>query len=127
MLLTLGYSYPLENEALEKSIRAFGLIYPLQFVRRKEETILISGYRRLYAWQKVNPHGEPPITFLEEKHDLKHLFLAGLSENATHRKFNVIEKAKAFDIARTILRFSDEEIFAGLCPLLGLQPSGKVI
>jgi len=111
--------YP-DLTSMIESIKRIGLVYPLVLAVREGKKIVVCGWKRLLACEKLS-FSEVPAVILNEEDDLK-VFDTAVFENASFRSFDSLEKAeilskwKGFNIA-------ENTIIKELMPLLDIPPT----
>jgi ParB family chromosome partitioning protein len=108
-------SYYFDLEVLIHSIRRIGLIHPPVVTHKNGEVLIVTGWKRVLACQRLSLLSIPCRVF-EGENDLK-AFTLGLEENRTFRSFTVLEKA---EIVKRLIRFgvSEKVVVRDYLPLL---------
>lgn len=102
------------------SIKKIGLVYPLVLTVREGKKIIVCGWKRLLACEKLS-FSEVPAVFLHEEDDLN-VFNTAVFENVSFRRFDLLEKAEILFKWR---RFKIKEltVIKECMPLLGIPPT----
>lgn len=115
-------------EELKRSIRAVGVIQPINVRHTPENTYqVVTGYKRVLAMQELNRQSLPAL--VHEPADLSptQAFLWNLHDNAATRELNLIEKANALAKLSQFYAVSEDELVKQFLPLLGEDPSYKTL
>ncbi len=102
------------------SIKKIGLVYPLVLAEREGKKIIVCGWKRLLACEKLS-FSEVPVVILNEENDLK-VFNTAVFENAAFRKFNSLEKAEILSKWRSF-NVKEITVIRELMPLLDIPPT----
>ena len=113
-----------DAENIRVAIEKTGLINPPYLVLSGSKYRIVSGFLRLRAvtdmgWKGVTANIIDPST------DEKEIFLFAFYDNLAHRFFNTVEKANI--VERLLNYFNSEEITEKYLPLMGLNPSRKIL
>jgi ParB/RepB/Spo0J family partition protein len=117
-----------ELDALKRSIRAVGLVQPINVRHTPENTYqIVTGYKRVLVLQELGRQSVPAL--VHEPADLSptQAFLWNLHDNAAVRQLNVIEKSNALHKLGLFYSVSEAELVRQFLPLLGEDPSYKVL
>ncbi|MFH0798744.1 MAG: ParB/RepB/Spo0J family partition protein [Pseudomonadota bacterium] len=115
-------------DALKRSIKAVGLIQPINVRHTPEGTYqIVTGYKRVLVLQELGRQSLPAI--VHEPNDLSttQAFLWNLHENALTRPLNVIEKSTALVKLSQFYSMSEEDLVKQFLPLLDEEPSYKIL
>ena len=111
-------------DCLTKSIKRLGLIHPPILIEKAVDFSIVSGFRRIKAcrnlgWSRIKgkilPENTPPTDCVR----------LAISENALHRKLNLVEQAGAFHMLHTVFR--DDHRIVQEASLLGLPDNPAYI
>ncbi|GAB6094143.1 hypothetical protein JCM14469_03950 [Desulfatiferula olefinivorans] len=116
-----------DDRHLERSIQSFGILTPPLLVRKEKGFRIVSGFRRIGAFQKMGGD-RIPVRVIREADDLTCVQLAIL-ENAGERQLGVSEQIRA---VRLLAPFfpepqKNEEFFKRACTVLMLPENRKYI
>jgi ParB/RepB/Spo0J family partition protein len=117
-----------ELEGLKRSIRAVGIIQPINVRHTPEGTYqIVTGYKRVLVMQDLGRQSMPAL--VHEPHDLSptQAFMWNLHDNAATRELNVIEKSMALGKLSHFFSVSEEDLVKQFLPLLGMDPSYKML
>lgn len=117
-----------ELESLKRSIRAVGLIQPINVRHTPENTYqIVTGYKRALVMQELGRQSIPAL--VHEPADLSptQAFLWNLHDNASTRQLNVIEKSLALAKLQQFYSVSEDDLASQFLPLIGEDPSYKVL
>lgn len=122
-----GYSYPLRDEKLCRSIEELGLITPLILQESEERGGLriVCGHRRARACQEAHVGRLRAYVWGERISD-EEAFFFSLRENALHRAWSEVEKGHILD-ALSGMGLDDASAVHRYMPFLGIAPSKKVL
>jgi ParB/RepB/Spo0J family partition protein len=115
-------------DELKRSIRAVGLIQPINVRHTPENTYqVVTGYKRVIVMQELGRQSIPAL--VHEPADLSptQAFLWNLHDNAVMRELNLIEKATALSKLNQFYSMSEEDLVKQFLPILGEEPSYKVL
>lgn len=114
-------SYFFSLKSLQQSIKAAGLINPPVLTYRDRQPVIVSGWKRILACQKLSL--TPIPVFVCDKDDLE-TFKISVHENLTHREYCQIEKA---EILHKLKLFGEDEdcIVRQFLPLLKIPPTKR--
>lgn len=102
------------------SIKKIGLVHPLILTVRDGKKVIVCGWKRYFACEKLSL-ADVPALILSEQDDLE-VFNLAVFENASFRKFDAIEKAEV--IAKwNGLKVKKGRIIRELMPFLGIPPT----
>ena len=95
---------------LENSIEYEGLLYPPILVREGERFVIVAGYRRLLACQKLGKETVPCV--VHEKGDLEkdELLKISIAENTKRKSLKPVEIAEALLRIKNELQLTEEEL-----------------
>ncbi len=91
------YHFELELPDLERSIKSAGVLRPVWVVAR-EKPLLIDGHRRLHISQKLKIETIPVQVFAGD--ELAKTYILGLQLNLARGDLSMMEKLRAFHIAK---------------------------
>src|SRR4030067_786230 len=98
---TFSVNFMPDLERLRHSIQEVGLIHPVFLRETSTQYQIVSGFRRIFAFQELGYHEIDSRRFGEGELEDLSLFTVSLHENLTTRGFNSVEKAivleKLFD------------------------------
>jgi hypothetical protein len=116
----ISHYFPLDN--LIQSIKVTGLVNPPVLVNREDQPIVLSGWKRILACQRL-AFDIIPVFVSGEVADLD-AFKIPVYENLALREYNQIEKA---DILKKLKQFGQDEkgLIREFLPLLGIPPTPK--
>ncbi len=105
---TLRHSFNVDD--LEESIKYEGLLYPPILVKENGGFVIVAGYRRLLACQKLGK--EEVECVIHEKGDLEkdELLKISIAENTKRKALKPVEIAEALLRIKNELQLSDEEL-----------------
>lgn len=111
---------------LKKSIQRKGILTPL-LIRKKENNHfqIVCGFRRLACAKELGWDEIP--AFLSSRRSSLELFEMAMEENSFTRSFNLVEKAMILHKLKHAFIQSKEQILDKYMPILGLEPSEKVV
>lgn len=115
-------------DALKASIKAVGIIQPINVRHTPEGTFqIVTGYKRSLVMQELGRQTVPAL--VHEPGDLSptQAFLWNLHDNAITRSLNLIEKSIALVKLGQFYSMSEEELVKQFLPLLGEDPSYKIL
>lgn len=115
-------------DSLKRSIKAVGLIQPINVRHTPEGTYqIVTGYKRVLVMQELERQTIPAI--VHEPADLSptQAFLWNLHDNAITRPLNVIEKGVALSKLSQFYSMSEEDLVKQFLPLLDEEPSYKIL
>lgn len=114
----ISYYFSLEN--LLHSIKETGLLNPPVLTHRDHQPIVVSGWRRILACQKLSMTSIP-VFVTDVREDLG-AFKIPVYENLAHREYNPLEKA---EILRKLKFFGEDKegILRHFLPLLQIPPT----
>ena len=115
-------------DALKRSIKAVGLIQPINLRHTPEGTYqIVTGYKRVLVMQELERQSVPAIVY--EPNDLSptQAFLWNLHDNAITRPLNLIEKSSALVKLSQFYSMSEEDLVKHFLPLLEEEPSYKIL
>lgn len=115
-------------DALKRSIKAIGLITPINLRHTSEGTYqIVTGYKRVLVLNELGRQSVPAI--IHEPADLSptQAFLWNLHDNAITRPLNVIEKSNALVKLGQFYSMSEEELVKQFLPLLDEEQSYKIL
>lgn len=102
------------------SIKKIGLVHPLVLTVRDGKKVIVCGWKRFFACEKLSLMDVPAV-ILSEPDDLK-VFNLAVFENASFRKFDALEKAEIISKWNR-LKVEENRIIRELMPLLGIPPT----
>ncbi len=117
-----------ELDGLKRSIRAVGIIQPINVRHTPEGTYqIVTGYKRVLVMQELGRQSIPAL--VHEPGDLSptQAFMWNLHDNAATRELNVIEKSLALAKLNQFFQVSEEDLVRQYLPLFGIDPSYKVL
>ena len=117
-----------ELESLKRSIRAVGIIQPINVRHTHEGTYqIVTGYKRVLVMQELGRQSVPAL--VHEPHDLSptQAFMWNLHDNAATRELNIIEKSAALSKLGEFCQVSEEDLVKQYLPLFGIDPSYKIL
>lgn len=115
-------------DALKRSIKAVGLIEPINVRHTPEGTFqIVTGYKRAMVMQELGRQSIPAL--VHEPNDLSptQAFLWNLHDNAITRPLNLIEKSIALNKLSQFYSMSEEDLVKQFLPLLDEEPSYKIL
>lgn len=115
-------------ESLKRSIKAVGVIQPLNVRHTPEGTYqIVTGYKRVLAMQELERQSVPVL--VHEPNDLSptQAFLWNLHDNATARPLNLIEQSIAIRKLVQFYSMPEEDIVKNFLPLMNQDPSFKIL
>lgn len=115
-------------DELKLSIKAVGVIQPINVRHTQEGTYqIVTGYKRTLAMQELERQSIPAM--VHEPNDLSptQAFLWSLHDNAITRPLNLVEKSIAITKLNQFYSMSEDELVKQFLPLLGMEPSYKVL
>ena len=118
------FCYFPDLNSIVTSINKIGLVYPLVLAVREGKKIIVCGWKRLLACEKLS-FSEVPVVILNEENDLK-VFNTAVFENASFRRFTWLERAEILSKWR---RFKVREItvIKELMPCLDIPPTREYL
>ncbi|MBN2245539.1 MAG: ParB-like nuclease domain-containing protein [Candidatus Aminicenantes bacterium] len=114
------FCYFPDLSSILSSIKKIGLVYPLVLTERAGKKIIVCGWKRLLACEKLS-YSEVPALILNEEDDLK-VFNTAVFENAAFRKFNLLEKAEILSKWRSF-NVKEITVIRELMPLFDIPPT----
>jgi len=115
-------------DGLKRSIRTVGLIQPITVRHTPENTYqVVTGYKRVLVMQELGRQSIPSLVHEPEDLSPTQAFLWNLHDNAVMRELNLIEKATALAKLNQFYSMSEEDLVKQFLPLLGEEPSYKVL
>jgi len=117
-----------ELETLKQSIKAVGLIQPINVRHTPEGTYqIVTGYKRVLVMQELERQSLAAL--VHEPNDLSptQAFMWNLHDNCTTRNLNIIEKGIALTKLKQFYSISDEELAKQFLPLMGEDASFKIL
>ncbi len=115
-------------EALKRSIRAVGLIQPINVRHTPENTYqVVTGYKRSLVMQELGRQSVPAL--VHEPADLSptQAFLWNLHDNACTRELNLVEKGLALVKLQHFYSVAEDDLAGQFLPLLGEDSSYKTL
>lgn len=115
-------------DALKRSIKAVGIIQPINVRHTPEGTFqIVTGYKRTLVMHELGRQAVPAL--VHEPNDLSptQAFLWGLHDNAITRELNVVEKSIALTKLKQFYSMSDDDLVRQFLPLMGDETSFKVL
>lgn len=115
-------------DALKRSIKAVGLISPINIRHTPEGTYqIVTGYKRVLVMQELGRQSVPAL--VHEHADLSptQAFLWNLHDNAITRSLNLIEKGTTLVKLAQFSAMSEEELVRQFLPVLDEDPSYKLL
>lgn len=115
-------------DALKQSIKAVGIIQPINVRHTPEGTYqIVTGYKRALALQELERQSIPAM--VHEPNDLSptQAFLWSLHDNAMTRPLNLIEKSIAITKLKQFYSVSEEDIAKQFLPIMGEEPSFRIL
>ena len=126
---TFLMSYPLESAKISASVGAIGVVQPIIIsgCGCEGKYRLIAGFKRVHACRQVGAEIVNAYLYQVDPENRLGAFALMLSENASHRTFNTVEKALI--LSKLVNRFqcAREDVIRHYLPLLELAPNGKVL
>ncbi len=119
-IVTSGRNY--DNIML--SMKETGFSTPPCLVLSGTRYRIVSGYLRVRALAGLGKT-EVMANVFDPDTDERDLFLFAFYDNLAHRDFNIIEKANI--VERLLKYFDSDEVIKKYLPLLGFNPSGKIL
>lgn len=117
-----------ELEGLKRSIRAVGIIQPINVRHTPEGTYqIVTGYKRVLVMQELARQAVPALVHQPADLSPTQAFLWNLHDNAVNRELNLIEKSVALTKLSQFYSVSEQELVRQFLPLLNLDPSYKVL
>jgi hypothetical protein len=124
---TLRISEELDCVLIQDSLRRIGQMNPVVLLDQQQKMLLVCGFRRVRALQRVAiPRVFARILPMEEW-NLARAFEYALWDNLSHRQLNPLEKARSLYKLREICGVDDESLVATYLPALGLSPNSSVL
>lgn len=122
-------SYPAETEAIQASVGTVGVVQPIVVdgCPCSGGYRIVSGFRRAYACRRLGIASVNAYMYQVPQENPATGFWLALQENASHRTFNMVEKALILDKLLTQFQRDRSEVLRQYMPLLGLNSSGKVL
>lgn len=117
-----------ELESLKRSIRAIGIIQPINVRHTAEGTYqIVTGYKRVLVMQELGRQSLPAL--VHEPHDLSptQAFMWNLHDNAATRELNIVEKSTALAKLSQFCQVSEEDLVKQFLPLFGVDASYKIL
>jgi len=117
-----------ELESLTRSIRAVGIIQPINVRHTPENTYqVVTGYKRVLVMQELGRQSMPAL--VHEPGDLSptQAFMWSLHDNAANRELNLIEKSIALTKLGHFCSVSEEDLVKRFLPLFGMDASYKIL
>ena len=111
-------------EALERSIKAVGLIHPPLLIAEASEFKIVSGFRRIAACQNIGLSDIPAMVAGTPLSGLEYAKMA-IAENASQRQLNWVETARGIHLLSRFL--GDHNQLAIVASRLGLPCDSPVI
>lgn len=115
-------------DALKRSVKAVGLISPINVRHTPEGTFqIVTGYKRVLVLQELGRQSIPAL--VHEPNDLSptQAFLWNLHDNAITRPLNLIEKSTAIVKLSQFYSMSEEDLTKQFLPLIDEEPSYKIL
>ena len=121
------YSCGNENETLIQSIKAVGILQPLQLQLKSDGKYrIIRGFRRFDAAVKL-ALPEVPATIVDSSENDFDLYVKSIHANTSQRNLNAMEQATIIDQLLQQFDVKEAEIITTYLPLLGLGANPKVL
>jgi hypothetical protein len=122
-------SYPLESEKILKSVGAVGVLQPIivSGCPCHGGYQIVAGFRRAYACRKIGIEIVNANIYQVEPENSLGVFWLVLSENASHRRFNDVEKSLILTKLVEQFHCNRDEVMRTYMPLLELAPNDKVL
>ncbi|MBN1283222.1 MAG: ParB N-terminal domain-containing protein [Proteobacteria bacterium] len=117
-----------ELEALTRSIKAVGVIQPINVRHTPDHTYqIVTGYKRVLVMQELARQTLPAL--VHEPADLSptQAFMWSLHDNAATRELNLIEKSISLTKLNQFCQVSEAEMVKRFLPLFGLDPSYRTL
>ena len=115
-------------EALKRSIKAVGIIQPINVRHTPEGTFqIVTGYKRALVMQDLGRQSVPAL--VHEPNDLSptQAFLWNLHDNAITRQLNLVEKSAALIKLKQFYSMPEDELTKSFLPLMGDDASFKIL
>jgi hypothetical protein len=109
-----------------ESLREIGQLNPVILLGRNPRKVVVCGFRRIYAMQRL---GFPRISvgILDESCDSLKAFRLAIWDNLSHRQLNPLEKARVLFKLQSLCGVLADKIVKDYLPLLGLAPHESVL
>jgi ParB family chromosome partitioning protein len=122
-------SYPLESEKILKSVGMVGVLQPIivSGCPCHEGYQIVAGFRRAYACRKIGINTVHAHIYQVKPEESLGAFWLALSENASHRTFNDVEKSLILTKLLGQFQCHREDVIKNYLPILELAPNGKVL
>ncbi len=121
-------TYAPELEGLTRSIRAVGIIQPINVRHTPENTYqVVTGYKRVLVMQELGRQSVPALVHEPGDMSPTQAFMWSLHDNAATRELNLIEKSTALAKLGQFCSVSEEGMVKQFLPLFGLDPSYKIL
>jgi ParB/RepB/Spo0J family partition protein len=126
---TFTFSYFNSVTALEQSIQQVGLLHPVFLQERpgSESVRIVSGLKRLQALKNLGYRQVSAQIYDVREQDDFEIFRVHLSENASFRQFNEVERARIIDKLINPFQIPSAKVSRDFLPLIGLGTNPKVI
>ncbi len=121
---TFCCSYPVYNKMLEQSVALYGILSPLVVRKTKDSYRIISGFRRLCVVRNLNIAS---VGVLVSELDGLTAFRCAVTENLTHRQYNIFEVLIIIRKLATYFSVAHDDIIKDYLPLLGYHPHRRVL
>jgi ParB-like chromosome segregation protein Spo0J len=122
-------SYPLKSEKILKSVGMVGVLQPIivSGCPCHGGYQIVAGFRRAYACRKIGIDVVNANIYQVEPENSLGVFWLVLSENASHRRFNDVEKSLILTKLTEQFHCNRDEVMRTYMPLLELSPNDKVL
>jgi ParB-like chromosome segregation protein Spo0J len=122
-------SYPLELEKILKSVGMVGVLQPIivSGCPCHEGYRIVAGFRRAYACRKIGINSVHAHICQVKPEESLGAFWLTLSENASHRAFNDVEKSLILTKLVGQFQCSRDDVIRNYMPILELAPNAKVL
>jgi hypothetical protein len=124
---TFRISEELDCVSIQDSLRRIGQLNPVVLLDQKQRMLLVCGFRRVRALQRVDvPRVFARILPMEEWNAAR-AFEYALWDNLSHRQLNPLEKARALHKLSRMCGVDEASLVGTYLPALGLSPNSSVL
>lgn len=117
-----------ELEALSRSIRAVGIIQPINVRHTPDHTYqVVTGYKRVLVMQELGRQTVPALVHEPGDMSPTQAFMWSLHDNSATRELNLVEKSIALTKLGQFCQVSEDDMVKRFLPLFSLDPSYKTL
>lgn len=121
------FTYPLDGERLQASIREVGVLHPVCLRRDANEFRIVFGARRVLACRRLGWQTVPARVFSAQEPGVEELLQISLEEDLPQRAYNPVEKARVLQRFKGLAGWTIERLCSALAEKLRLPPTQETV